>query len=182
MPRRIAELVRPLLLVLLAALTTVRAEDAHAADPPRVPCSRPEFRQFDFWVGEWEVTTPDGKPAGRNSVTRPLGDCVIQEHWVGARGGRGESYNTFDRVGGKWHQVWVDDSGTYLSLEGGLVGADMVLVGPQQTREGKPHQDRITWKPVGPDEVHQIWEVSADSGKTWTVQFHGVYRRAASRD
>ena len=33
---------------------------ALAQTPKRpVPCSRPEFRQFDFWLGDWDVTTPD---------------------------------------------------------------------------------------------------------------------------
>lgn len=164
-----------LLMLVLACTGTALAQST----PPRVPCSRPEFRQFDFWLGDWDVTTPDGKPAGHNLITRPLGDCVIQEHWTGAKGGRGESYNMFDRVGGKWHQTWVDDQGTYLQLEGGLLGQDMVLTGPDRVVQGKPHLDRITWKPVSADEVHQVWDVSEDHGKTWVTQFHGVYRRAA---
>ena len=35
--------------------------------PPRpAPCTAPEHRQFDFWIGEWPVKTPDGKVAGAN--------------------------------------------------------------------------------------------------------------------
>ena len=37
--------------------------------PPqrKPPCSAPEYHQFDFWLGDWEVTTPDGKPAGQQA-------------------------------------------------------------------------------------------------------------------
>jgi len=32
---------------------------AHAAAPPP-DCSGAEYRQFDFWIGEFEVRSPDG--------------------------------------------------------------------------------------------------------------------------
>jgi len=28
------------------------------------PCTAPPYRQFEFWVGEWEVRRPDGALAG----------------------------------------------------------------------------------------------------------------------
>jgi hypothetical protein len=146
---------------------------APAARP--APCSAPEYRQFDFWLGDWDVTTPDGKPAGRNTVTRPLGDCVLQEHWRGAGGTSGESYNLYDASSGRWHQRWVDGHGMLLLLDGGLVNGAMVLSGGDRNVGGKTTRDRITWRPEG-DAVHQIWEQSTDSGKTWSVVFHGIYR------
>ena len=174
MPRPIAVLL-PLPCALLLVSALALAADP-APPPPAVPCSAPEYHQFDFWVGDWEVTTPAGKPAGTNRVTRPLGQCVLQEHWKGAGGMSGESYSIYDRVGGHWHQTWVDDRGTLLTLDGGLVGRDMVLTGPARLLAGKPTLDRITWSPRSVDEVHQVWEQSTDGGGTWTVAFHGVYR------
>ena len=49
------------------------------------PCA-PEARQFDFWVGEWNVTTAEGQQAGTNSIRLILDDCVLQETWAGAAG------------------------------------------------------------------------------------------------
>jgi hypothetical protein len=168
--------------ILLSAAFVHGAETTPPAAPPqaqRVPCSRPEFRQFDFWLGDWNVTTVDGKQAGTNLVTRPLGLCVLQEHWKGQGGSIGESYNTYDRESGRWHQTWVDNSGTLLTLDGGLVGSDMVLASARRMVGGKPTIDRITWSPKAANEVHQVWEQSFDDGKTWTVVFHGVYRPRA---
>ncbi len=162
-------------LLLGSGATTPAA--AQPAASTAVPCSAAEYRQFDFWVGEWDVTTPDGKPAGTNSVTRPLGACALHEHWKGAGGMTGESYNVYDRVTQQWHQTWVDDRGTLLLLDGGLVEGDMVLSGPERLIAGKPTRDRITWRPKAADEVHQVWEQSADKGKTWSIQFFGVYKR-----
>src|SRR5689334_20842315 len=76
-------------LALLALLTLAAASVASfAADPA---CSTTEHRQFDFWIGEWQVRTPDGKVAGRNHITREYTGCVIHEHYSTDRGYSGES-------------------------------------------------------------------------------------------
>ncbi len=80
-------------------------------------CEGPEYRQFDFWVGDWVVTS-GGQPAGTNHVTREERGCLIHEHWTGAGGGSGQSLNFYDRADGRWHQVWVDAGGNVLTLSG----------------------------------------------------------------
>ena len=50
---------------------------------PAKSCTKAEFRQFDFWLGDWEVTLPDGKVAGTNKIESILGGCVLQESWAG---------------------------------------------------------------------------------------------------
>jgi hypothetical protein len=136
------------------------------------PCSAPEHRQFDFWIGDWRVTTPDGKHAGDNRIERVLDGCALHENWQGASGGRGFSYNAWDRDRKLWHQTWVDRQGTLLLLEGGLQNGAMVLSGTQ----GKA-LNRITWTPNKDGSVRQHWETSADGGKTWQTAFDGLYRR-----
>src|SRR4051812_17076259 len=79
-------------------------------------CDAPESRQFDFWLGEWTVTTPDGKLAGTNRITREYGGCVLHEHYTTPRDYAGESLNTWDADRKVWHQTWVDNSGTLLLL------------------------------------------------------------------
>lgn len=169
---------RTIVAALVLAVSARNLPSAHATDAPRkrpVPCTAPEYRQFDFWIGDWSVTTRDGKFAGTNLITRPLGECVIQEHWAGSQGGKGESYNVYDAARGVWHQTWVDDSGNTLLLDGHFENGRMVLSGTQ-TASGKPVINRITWTPVKPGEVEQLWESSTDDGKTWTEQFLGIYR------
>lgn len=156
--------------------STAQQPAAPAAKPP-VPCSAPENRQFDFWIGDWEVTTPDGKPAGTNLVTRELGGCVLHERWKGKGGMSGESFNIYSVATRKWHQTWVDDRGTLLQLDGALTDGAMLLQGPERNLAGKPTLDRITWTPKAGEEVHQVWEQSTDAGRTWSTVFHGVYRR-----
>jgi hypothetical protein len=143
------------------------------------PCTAAEHRQFDFWIGEWAVTTPDGKPAGRNRITAILNGCVLLEEWTGAGGGAGKSFNLFDARQERWQQTWVDGRGGILELHGGLTetGA-MVLAGDRPAGPGVPPvRHRITWTPRSATEVRQLWETSNDGGATWTTVFDGAYRK-----
>lgn len=142
---------------------------------PSTPCTAAEYRQFDFWLGSWEVTTPDGNVAGTNAIDSILNGCVLREQWRGARGMTGTSFNTYDPHAGTWHQTWVDDRGGFLLLSGGLENGSMVLQGEMVDAEG-PLRNRITWTLLS-GEVRQLWETSRDGGDTWTVVFDGRYAR-----
>jgi hypothetical protein len=66
------------------------------AQQPAAPCTAPQHRQFDFWIGEWEVTGARGQRAGSNRIERILGGCALYESWEGASGSRGHSINAWD--------------------------------------------------------------------------------------
>lgn len=136
-----------------------------------------EARQFDFWVGEWEVTDPEGSLVGRNSITRLFGGRALAERWSGAGGGEGASLSAWDAARGRWHQTWTDSTGSTLLLDGGLVDGAMVLEGdaPGDEEPSRQQRHRITWTPVDHG-VRQLWQVSDDEGATWAVAFDGHYR------
>ncbi|HEY3202970.1 MAG TPA: hypothetical protein VGL03_04850 [Thermoanaerobaculia bacterium] len=138
------------------------------------PCSAPENRQFDFWLGEWDVTTPDGKLAGANRITRILSGCALREEWSGAGGIRGTSLNVFDAGARRWRQTWVDEKGNVLFLTGELKGGKMLLEGEGPSRDGTL-QNRISWSKLSNGRVRQLWESSKDGGKTWKTVFDGTY-------
>jgi len=143
---------------------------AFAADavPAASACSSAEHRQFDFWVGDWQVYRPDGAYAGRNRITLEYGGCVIHEHYDTQRGYSGESLNSYDATRKVWHQTWNDDTGLLLTIEGKWNGKSMVLEAPGQ---------RITWTPNADGTVRQHWETS-DAKGTWTTAFDGKYIKA----
>lgn len=157
---------------LLAIVTLlVAATGAEAADQG---CPDPRSRQFDFWVGSWEVVNANGTIAGRDRVESILDGCVLQETWSGTSKSAGTSLNFFDTNRGKWRQFWVWREGTTLELEGGLVDGAMVLEG-DSTEDGKALRNRITWTDPPGERVRQRWEVSADGGATWKTIFEGTY-------
>lgn len=148
------------------------------AQAPPPACTAPEFRQFDFWVGDWNVTDSAGKIAyGTNSVTREEGGCLIHEHWVGSNGGTGQSFNFYNATRRDWTQVWVASGGGQLHLVGkfdaGVMGLEEASAGPG----GTAILQRITWTPEPDGRVRQLWQQSQDGGRTWTVGFDGWYRR-----
>lgn len=140
------------------------------------PCSASEHRQFNFWIGTWDVHNPEGRQVGTNKIEPILGGCVLLESWKAAGPHAGHSYNIWDKATGRWHQTWVDNSGLLLLLEGGLEGDAMVLVGERPAREGST-REKITWTPISPDSVRQRWVSSADGGATWSTVFDGLYLR-----
>jgi hypothetical protein len=146
---------------------------ASAADKPPA-CTTATHRQFDFWLGTWNVMEK-GKLAGQNRITSVDGGCVLLESWTGVSGFSGHSLNIYDASRGKWHQTWVDNSGSLLVLEGTFRDGKMVLEGEH---EGTTRRERITWTPLPGGEVRQHWESSKDSGATWTTAFDGRYTRA----
>jgi hypothetical protein len=151
---------------------------AAAQQPARPPaCTSAEHHQFDFWIGEWNVTLPNGKYAGTNRIEPILTGCALRETWSGARGMHGTSYNIYDAAGRRWHQTWVDDGGNLLQLDGAFQDGKMVLTGEQKSDSATTLQ-RITWTPNG-KEVRQVWESSTDGGRTWSVVFDGTYRKKA---
>lgn len=155
-------------------LTVVLTLQTPAA-PPR--CDAPEHRQFDFWVGKWHVTSQTGQALGTNVITKELDDCVIHEHWTGARGARGESFNIWDRTTSRWHQTWVSSTGALLLLDGEFRDGAMRLSGPSMNGTQKV-MNRITWTRLPDGGVRQLWETSSDGGGTWTIAFDGLYRRS----
>lgn len=144
------------------------------------PCPRSEHRQFDFWIGSWEVFDKDENLVGKNQITSVLGGCAIQESWRSTRSSfAGSSFNAFDASRDVWHQTWLDTSGTVLFLDGGLDDdGRMVLQGRRAKRDGPGRVlDRIVWTPEGDGSVRQLWETSEDEGESWKMVFDGLYRR-----
>jgi len=137
-------------------------------------CDAEQYREFDFWLGQWQVYRPDGKLAGENTITAEYGGCVVHEHYTNDKGFSGESLNTYDAARGVWHQTWVDNSGTLLLLEGGLRDGKMVLEGETAGEDAEVTKHRITWTPNDDGSVRQFWQ-STDADGKWVVAFDGLY-------
>ena len=162
-------------LILFALAAPVAAQTA----APASKCADAAYRQFDYWVGHWDVHDANGKRMGENRITRIHGGCALLEEWRGNGNVTGSSLNIYDRERGRWHQTWVDGSGGLLTIEGGIVDGAMTLSG-ETLEAGPPPKrslQRIRWLPQADGRVRQLWEASSDGGKTWSVAFDGWYTR-----
>jgi hypothetical protein len=166
-----------------AAMTLPEFESLRA-DPrftaivePHRPCNTPEFRQFDFWLGDWDVESVAAPgTVSRNLITRSYDGCAIREEYTTPSGFAGTSLNFYDAPRKVWHQTWIDNQGGALYIEGGLQGTAMVL----QSVGDLTHVQRITWTPLPDGRVRQHWETTSDGGKNWTTAFDGTYTRRAT--
>jgi hypothetical protein len=132
------------------------------------------YRQFDFWIGEWDVYQNDTL-AGTNTVNLILDDCVISENWQSAKSDyAGKSYNYYEPASGYWYQTWVDNKGKYLFLKGTFANKKMILMGNSFDNEGKVIYNRITYIAKKDKTVRQIWE-QAKTRNEWEVVFDGLY-------
>ena len=198
-----------ILLALLAVLAAIPAVDAQAqaqkksaakkvtatpspeptAAPTAVPtpqissaCTGEKYRQFDFWLGDWDLVGADGKKTADDKVVMVLGGCGVQENWTGTKSGQGLSFSAYDPATKRWHQTLMDDGGAVLNLEGEFAEGKMILVGtrPSQKDKGVTITHRIAWTPQPNHSVKQVWENSTNGGRTWRLVSEGTYVKKGS--
>lgn len=159
----------PLLAVAVVALLGAKA--------PSPACTKPEYRQFDFFAGDWDTYdfTDSTKVIARNRVTPMVGGCAVREVYEQYDGVRGESFSIYDATRGVWHQSWVTNGGTLLLLDGGLHDGHMILTATVQANNGTSSLLRGVWTPLK-GSVRETAERSVDHGKTWTPVFDIVFR------
>ena len=140
-----------------------------------VPCQGAEFRQFDFWIGDWSVHNPAGQKVGDNLITREQDGCLLVEHWKSGRGVEsGTSFNYFDIRDKKFHQIYFDNSGNagaYPPMAGSVVDSKMVMISDEKASP----VFRWTWYVISPGKVRQMAEQSDDQQKTWRVIWDSTY-------
>jgi ketosteroid isomerase-like protein len=174
------------LLGLLAVLATSAASQGTsnaASNPVARPCMHnPRYREFDFWIGDWDVRPtgqPPTGPAARNTVTLEENGCVVMEHWNAPGGSHGQSFNIYDRSIDRWRQTWVDASGGQHDYRGQLKDGNMAFLGDIPAPNGQSGRVpvRLTFFRIGTDSVRQFSEISSDSGRTWRTNYDLTYIR-----
>lgn len=147
--------------------------------PPH-PCSTDTmYRQFDFWIGDWNVFGAKGK-AGESHIERILDSCIILENWTSSRANyTGKSFNTYNATTKQWQQTWVDNSGGSTEYLRGHAEKDKMIFYADKNAgtDGKNFLRRLTFFYLDKNKVRQFGERSDDDGKTWTVEYDLEYRR-----
>lgn len=146
------------------------------------PCDGAEFRQFDFWLGDWDVvSTKDGVPRGSSHIGSEMGGCVIWENWTSLQGGYfGKSYNAYNVNLKRWEQYWVDNGAGTIFFHGALKDGVMdYWTDDVPQANGDKLRRHLQFFNLGPDKVRQFSQGSRDGGKTWTVEYDLTYARRA---
>lgn len=147
------------------------AETIAAAKKNAHPCAAAEYRQLDYWLGEWDVLA-GGQKIANSSIQLILDECVIFENYSSTRGYAGKSFSAFDSATKKWQQRYFDSTGAVHDWTGELAGDALRFF-----RSQNGGMLRMTYLKEGPDKVRQLIEVSTDGGKSWNGNYDGLYVR-----
>jgi len=152
------------------------------SDRPPGACTVGPYRQFDFWVGDWDISVPSGL-VPTSHVRSLVGGCLVEENFFGVGGAfGGRSMNVYDRTRALWRQMWMDDTSALILLEGERKGAAMQLTGSRLARVPSGNilatDDTVTWtdRDSGP---HQFWlSVFRAGSQTFPITlFDGSYQK-----
>jgi hypothetical protein len=137
----------------------------------------PEKRQFDFWLGDWNLTWGDGQ-TGTNRIEALWNGEVIQENFDGQPSMelKGMSVSTYDPALGKWRQTWVDSDGSYIDLTGEFNNNQMILYTTRKIEDAMV-QFKMIFYNIAHDSFDWSWERSTD-GQNWTPSWQIHYERA----
>jgi hypothetical protein len=141
------------------------------------PCpNRARRRQFDFWIGEWDVTNAAGQRIGSYLIDTAEDGCLLRESFTAANGSTGQSSTFYDRLTATWRQVWMDANGQAQDFYGEWIDGSMVL--RQITYNGGLKSIlTFTFKPQPDGTVKQVARRSTDEGVTWTLVADYTYTR-----
>ena len=144
------------------------------------PCmSDPQAREFDFWVGEWDVyQTGTSNYQGHSLIQMIAGGCAILENWD-SQNSTGKSINFVDPVTKSWKQCWAGSyaGGIQEFVNGRYEDSAMRFDFQSTDSHGNKTIGRFMFYNQGPEQVRQFNETSADGGKTWTTSYDLTYRR-----
>jgi hypothetical protein len=164
---------------LFLALALMSVAGKAFADAPKTnpsKCTAPEYRQLDFWLGDWDTFEPDGSgpSQARAHVDAVLGNCAVHELYEQIDGLVGDSLLSYDGVKKMWQQTWLTNFGGLMQIWGNFKDGALVLEGDSHSRDGKTWTMRITWKAERKG-VRESAVRSKDGGKTWEPAFDVLF-------
>lgn len=141
-------------------------------------CCTPAHKQFDFWLGKWDVYNVKGIKVGENIILSMQDSCLIQENWSSS-GQTGTSYNFYNNADSTWNQIYVDNLGTVLQLKGTFKNNKMVLKSDKvkSVKANFYYFNQITWFKDELGNVSQKWDIVDDKDKILQTVFDGIYKR-----
>ena len=165
-------------LVVIAGWLCFAAPSAFSATDAG-PCSAVSAtRQFDYWLGDWVISTNEKPGTAISKVYLSLDKCAIIESWNDGQGHAGENIFAYSFDDHSWRGMFVDNRGhAHVFVDGKVADGAAEFDGPSRSEKGEAVLNRIKIVRVSANEVKQTWEKSTDRGATWTTVFSGAYSR-----
>ena len=170
-------MIRTIAFLLLLSVSTF-SNKIMAQNSSKSPCQEKEYKQFDFWLGNWKVYDTKGKLIGTNNIVKLTNACGMQENWISkTSSSKGTSYNYYNKSDNSWNQVWIDNSGFSLELKGNYTNNKMILKSKLVNGKKGNFYHRITWTNNPDGSVTQIWDYISPQGTIIQEAFRGNYKK-----
>ncbi len=165
-----------------AFIALVFSSPVWAEDELVLPCQSERYHDFDFIIGEWDVFDfASGEQIARDTIIKDIEGCALIQNWRQIddrfrREGvpyrmRGTSLSSFDGRG--WIQIWSDNMGSSIALQGGVEDGDMVLRS-QRASHGTFYYWR--WAPQEDGTVKNQGYFSDSPDGPWKDHFEIIYQ------
>jgi Protein of unknown function (DUF1579) len=173
-------------LCLGACVCAAQTSNNQQTPAPTRSCDLPEGKQFDFWVGEWELKWPAGQGGaaagqvgtGTNVIKKILGNSIVEENFGSSMTQmKGMSFSAYDQRTGEWKQTWVDNGGSYLLFTGKFKDGVMELRSPPRVTPKGKIINRMVYKNITGNSLDWDYQYSIDEGKTWVDAWNIHYTR-----
>ena len=154
-------------IALISGMPSIASADTSSS----TRCSAVEYRQFDFWIGDWDTfETEDlhGPSIARAWITPLVDGCALHERYEQSDGLVGDSILSFDPVRRQWQQTWITNRGSNMVLWGELRDGALVLEGEVHLHDGATVLQRISWRTEG-DAVRETAVLSRDGGRAGSL-------------
>ncbi|MEQ8767575.1 MAG: hypothetical protein RL885_26960 [Planctomycetota bacterium] len=174
-------------ILLLATFATFPQDDVSSHLPP-------ECRQFDFWVGEWEIENRFLQPGGEYRtdgsanarITPVLGGAAVFEQWRGEIHGRsqiGFSLRAYDPAAKIWNLLlfWpgANGIGQFGTLKGQFRHGRGEFFSEYPGQNGQIVKNRYTFSDALPESMRWDSATSKDGGQTWQTSWIMEFSRTA---
>lgn len=144
------------------------------------PCASDQapYRDFDFWLGEWNVYSVAGNQVGTNIITLRGEGCLVLEEWTGASGNTGAAITFFDQSAGVWRQLWQSEDHSQELVGERQSDGSMLLVGDvYHNKDGEEGKVRGRWTQNDDGSVLVEFELYDEDTNEWRHWFSGVHKR-----
>jgi tetratricopeptide (TPR) repeat protein len=149
-----------------------------AVEKAQKPCMfAAGYRQFDFFMGDWDVFV-QGRKVGESHTKVLQNGCIVEENWVTPLQ-TAQSFNFYNPVTKKWHQSYMDSNGGNWMMDGEYKDGALRYEGFIYSPAGQVPV-RMTFYNLEPGKLRQTSETSSDGGKTWVQGWDGLYIRQKS--
>jgi len=152
--------------------------ETYSQNKNKIPCTSSAYKQFDFWIGSWNVYDSKNNLIGKNNVVKMKNACAIQENWSSKTStSKGTSYTYYNAIDKSWNQVWVDNVGGSLILKGFYKNNKMVLKSKLISGKKGEYYNQITWFKNANGSVTQLWELLDIDNTSFNEIFRGTYKK-----